>query len=254
MTLRRVAAARYVVPLREGGSLPGVIEGDDGRLWVGKFRGAGQGVAALIAEVIAGELARAAGFAVPELAVLELPAGFGKSDGDPEIHDLLVASAGENLAVAFLSGALGFEPGVDSIDRELAARIVAFDVLVSNVDRTVKNPNLLVAGGRVWLIDHGAALYWQHAWDGGTAGATAPLPRLTEHALWPVAEDLVAAGRAVASALDDAALAAAAGAVPAGWLAAAAPDGGAEARRAAYAARLAMRRDGLIALLEAARG
>lgn len=249
MTLARVAAARYVVPLREGGSLPGVIEGDDGRMWVGKFRGAGQGVAALIAEVIAGELARAAGFAVPELVVLELPAGFGKSDGDPEIHDLLVASAGENLGVAFLSGALGFEPGVDPIDPELAARIVAFDVLVSNVDRTVKNPNLLIAGGRIWLIDHGAALYFHHDWPGHLARAQSPFAPIRQHVLLPLASDVRAADSALAPLVTEDLLTGILAQVPDAWLTAEpTPD----ATRRGYVEHLRARVTGARAFVEEA--
>ena len=227
---------RYVVPLREGGSLPGVIAGDDGALWVGKFRGAGQGAAALAAEVIAGELARAAGLRVPELVVLALAKGFGATEGDGEIHDLLLASEGDNLGVAFLTGALGFDPACDRIAPELAAKVVGFDVLVSNVDRTVRNPNILVVAGEPWFIDHGAALYWQHAWDGGVAGADAPLPRVAEHVLLPIAGDLGRAATELAAALSDAKLAGAVEATPDAWLA---------APRAAYVARLALRRDAL---------
>lgn len=241
--LRRVSAVRYVVPLREGGSLPGVIEGDDGRLWVGKFRGAGQGTAALVAEAIGGELARAARLPVPELCTLVLPGGFGSTEGDPEIHDLLLASAGDNVGIAFQTGALGFDPAArDSLDPELAAQVVALDVLISNVDRTVRNPNILMIGNQPMLIDHGAALYWHHAWDGGLAGADRPLPRLGEHVLWPVA-DLPGAARTLAAELDDAAIGAAVDAASP-WLAHPAE---------AYVARLAARRDALVTIAEAAR-
>lgn len=255
-TLRRVTAARYVVALKEGGSLPGVIEGDDGALYVGKFRGAGQGARALVAEVIVGELARAAGLPVPELVVLALEPGFGGTEGDPEIVALLVASAGDNLGLAFLSGALGFDPAAGvPVDPALASAVVALDILSSNVDRTVRNPNLLWARDTLWLIDHGAALYWHHAWDGGLAGADAKLPRLTEHALWPWATELPAAARAVAAALDAAAITRAVELVPDSWLD---PEPGGPppaVRRRQYAARLAARRDALVGLAEeAARG
>jgi hypothetical protein len=245
--MRTVTAARYVLPLREGGSLPGLIEADDGKLYATKFRAAGQGAAALVAEVIGGELARTAGLRVPELVTLVIPPGFGLTDGDPEIHDLLVASAGDNLGLAFLSAALGFDPAAkEPVDPAFAALVVAFDVLISNVDRTVRNPNLLLCKGELFLIDHGAALYWQHAWDGGLGNPSAPLPRLTEHALWPYAGDLVAAARALVTALPDAAIAAAVGEVSASWV-----D---DARRPQYVARLAARRDVLPAIMEAARG
>lgn len=246
--LRRVTAVRYAVPLREGGSLPGVIEADDGRLYVGKFHAAGQGPRALIAEVIGGQLARTAGLPMPELVVLALEPGFGATEGDPEIHDLLIASAGANLGIAFLSGAFGFEPGDGvRVDPALAARIVAFDVLISNVDRTARNPNLLWVDGALWLIDHGAALYWHHAWDGGVTGADAPLPRMREHVLWTcAAPGLAAAGRELATALDDAAIAAAVAAIPDPWLT---PTGDPPTWRARYVDRFVARRGALARLL-----
>jgi hypothetical protein len=233
-----VTATRYVLALREGGSLPGVLQGDDDRLWVGKFRGAGQGAGALLAEVVCGLLARALGLPMPELVVLRLPPRFGLSDGDPEIHDLLVASAGDNLGMAFLPHALGYDPAARMpVDPLLAARIVAFDVWVSNVDRTFRNPNLVWSQGALWLIDHGAALYWQHGWDGGLTGAAARLPRFREHVLLPLAGDVRAAAAWIAEAIDEAALAAAVAAVPAAWLGSEDEAG----RRGALVARLRLR-------------
>jgi hypothetical protein len=247
--LRRLTAARYAVPLREGGSLPGLIEADDHRLYVAKFHAAGQGPRALIAEVIAGELARAAGLPMPALVVLALAPGFGATEGDPEVHDLLAASTGDNLGIEFLSGAFGFEPGDGvRVAPALASQIVAFDVLVSNVDRTARNPNLLWVDGALWLIDHGAALYWHHAWDGGIAGADAPLPRIRDHVLWSAAHGLADAGRALAAALDPAAIAAAVDAVPDAWLGVPEPA----VRRREYADRLIARRGALVGLLEEA--
>lgn len=244
--LRLVSAARYVVPLREGGSLPGVIEGDDQRLWVVKLRGAGQGPGALLAEVIAGKLALAAGLPMPELVLLRLPPRFGASDGDQEVNELLGASAGDNVGMAFLPQAIGYDPAARlPVDARLAAKIVAFDVLISNVDRTFRNPNLLWSGGALWLIDHGAALYWQHGWDGGMQNATARLPRLAEHVLLPLAGDLAAAADEVAAAMSDGVLAAAVAAVPEAWLGEGAPAG----RRAAFVARLAARRQVLARLV-----
>ena len=236
--MRAVTAARYVLPLREGGSLPGLIEDDAGALWVTKFRAAGQGLGALVAEVIAGTLAQTAGLPVPELVRLVIPNGFGLTDGDPEIHDLLVASEGDNLGLHFLSAAIGFDPAArESVDPAFAAKVVAFDVLVSNVDRTVRNPNLVWCGGQLWLIDHGAALYWHHAWDGGIGNPGAALPRLHDHALWPFVGDLAAAARELVAALPDRAIEAALAEVPTGWI-----D---DARRPQYVARLAARRDAL---------
>ena len=244
--LRTVGAARFVVALREGGSLPGVIEGDDGRLWVAKFRGAGQGAGALIAEIVAGELARTLALPMPELVVLELPPKFGITDGDPEVNDLLAASAGANVGMAFLPQALGYDPAARiAIEPARAARIVAFDILVANVDRTFRNPNLLWSGGALWLIDHGAALYWQHGWQGGVAGAATPLPRLAEHVLLPLAGDLAAAATWLAGAADDDALTAALAAVPDAWFEVADPA----ARRAAFLARLQLRRAALATLV-----
>jgi hypothetical protein len=244
-----VRAARYVLPLREGGSLPALIEDQGGRLWVVKFRGAGQGVGALVAEVVVGELARALGFLVPELALVELPARFGASEGDPEVQELLAGSVGLNVGLAFLSGALGYDPsGAWPMDSALAARLVALDVAVSNVDRTHRNPNLLWAGERLWLIDHGAALYWQHSWDGGLAGAEKPLPGFQEHVALPMARGIPAAARQLAGELNEGVLEAALARVPEDWLAALAPDPA--ARRRAYVQRLLARARALPRILE----
>lgn len=258
--LRTVTATRYVVPLREGGSLPGVLEGDDRRLWVAKFRGAGQGAGALLAEVVAGELAKALALPMPELVLLEVPPRFGISDGDPEINSLLLASAGQNVGVEFLPQAIGFDPAAKiAVAGDLAATVLAFDVLISNVDRTFRNPNLLWSGGKLWIIDHGAALYWQHGWDGDLTHAAAPLPRLAEHVLLPHAEprQLQAAAERVAATLSDDVLAAALAEVPAAWFLdrEQQPLGEREvaARRAAFAARLAARRAQLGPLVSAAR-
>jgi hypothetical protein len=162
--VRTVAATRYVTPLREGGSLPALVEADDDGLYVLKFRGAGQGRKALVAEVVAGELARALGFPVPELVLAELDPAIGRAEPDPEIQDLLLASAGTNLGVDFLPGALPFSPAAGpEPDDDFAADVVWLDAFVTNVDRTPQNPNLLWWHRRLWLIDHGAALYWHHA-------------------------------------------------------------------------------------------
>ena len=164
---RRLFATRYVTALREGGSVPAVVEADDGALYVVKFRAAAQGGRVLAAEMIVGELARAAGLPVPELALIDVDAALGRSEPHQEIQELLIASAGTNLAMAYLAGAVGYDVAARRpVGGALASAIVALDVFAANVDRTARNPNLLWWRGELWLIDHGAALYWQHGWDG----------------------------------------------------------------------------------------
>jgi HipA-like protein len=224
--LRRLIAARYVTPLREGGSVPAVVEADDGALYVVKFRGAAQGSRALAAEIVVGELARAAGLRVPELALIDLDAGFGRSEPHQEIRETLLASAGVNLAMGYLPGAVGYDVAArQPVAGALASTLVAFDAFVANVDRTARNPNLLWWQGELWLIDHGAALYWHHGWAGGAAGAAElaasaarPFARVAEHVLLPFADGLAAAGVALGRALDDAVIARAIAAVPDDWL------------------------------------
>jgi hypothetical protein len=236
-------AVRYGTPLREGGSLPAIVEADDGQLYVAKFAGAGQGTAALVAEIVAGSLARAVGLRVPELVTLDVDAAFGRTEGDPEIRDLLARSAGLNLGVAYLAGAVGFDPAARvPVPGALASLIVAFDAFVMNVDRTVKNPNLLWWRGELWLIDHGAAFYWHHDWDGGTIGADRPFALIREHVLLPAADALADAGARLGDRLTDEAVDEALALVPDAWLTAPAAGAGPAARRAAYAAHLRARR------------
>ncbi len=166
MTLRTVSATRYVAPLREGGSLPGIVEADDLGIYVCKFRGAGQGAKVLVAEVLVGELARRLGIATPDLVVVELDAAIGKYEADEEVQDLLTASIGPNLGVDFLPGSFGYDSACTP-DPEVAARILWLDALCANVDRSWRNPNLLVWHGELWAIDHGACLYFHHGWSGG---------------------------------------------------------------------------------------
>jgi hypothetical protein len=189
-------ATRYLQPLREGGSLPAVVDTDLGGLFVVKFRGAGQGARALLAELLAGLLARAAGLPAPELALIDVPEAFGRSEPDPEIQDLLRASRGVNVGLRYLDGAFNFEPTAagEFISPELAARIVWLDALLTNPDRTHRNPNLLVWDRRPWLIDHGAALYVHHDWAGvDEARARSPFPRIRDHVLLARSGDLDAA-------------------------------------------------------------
>jgi hypothetical protein len=187
--LRTVRATRYVTPLREGGSLPGLVEADDDGLYVLKFRGAGQGPAALVADLLGGELARALGLPVPELALGHVDADLGRAEPDPEIQDLIVASPGLNLAVDFLPGALPFDPAPGALlDAEQAAAVVWLDALLTNVDRTPRNPNLLTWHGRTWLIDHGALLLVH-----GDGDPRRPFPLVREHVLLPYAGSLAEA-------------------------------------------------------------
>jgi hypothetical protein len=217
--VRSVVATRYVTPLREGGSLPALVEADDDGLYVLKFRGAGQGRKALVAEVIAGELARQLALAVPELVVLDVDPAIGRAEPDPEIQDLLLASVGANLGVDFLPGALPFSPAAGPPpDADVAADVVWLDALVTNVDRTPQNPNLLRWHERLWLIDHGAALYWHHADtnpDGFERLAFAPV---VDHVLLPFASSIADADARLAPLATEELVARAVGEVPAVWL------------------------------------
>jgi hypothetical protein len=192
--LARLVGARYVVPLREGGSLPAVVDTETGGTFVVKFRGAGQGPKALIAEALVASIGVALGLPVPTPAVVELDDGFGRSEPDPEIQDILQASIGANFGLAYLPGALAFDPAVDGalLTPELAADIVWLDAYVTNVDRTPRNTNLLVCGRQVWLIDHGAALFVHHRWSGWRERIHSPFPQIGDHVLLPFAGDLEA--------------------------------------------------------------
>jgi HipA-like protein len=190
MSLRTVVATRYVTPLREGGSLPAIVEADDDGMYVLKFRGAGQGPKALIAELVAGEIARAAGLPVPEIVFVELDTELARTEPDPEIQTLIRASAGLNLALDYLPGAVTFDPIAEKPDSELASSIVWFDAYVSNVDRTPRNSNILVWHRRLWLIDHGAALYFHHAWNNPLERSHDPFPHIKDHVLLSLAASL----------------------------------------------------------------
>lgn len=183
--LRTVRVTRYVTPLREGGSLPAIVEADDDGTYVLKFRGAGQGPKALIAELIAGEIARALGLPVPELVFAELDPDLARTEPDPEIFSLIRSSAGLNLALDYLPGSIMFDPTVVTPDADLASRVVWFDGYVSNVDRTVRNTNILTWHRRLWLIDHGATLYFHHApgWPADPPRARDPFPLIRQHVL-----------------------------------------------------------------------
>ena len=189
--LRRVRAVRYVMPLREGGSLPALIEGDDLGLYVLKFRGAGQGPLALVAELVGGGIGRALGLAVPELVLIEVDAALGRNEPDAEIRDLLKRSVGTNVGMDFLPGARMFDPAAgDTASAAEASLLVWLDAFVANVDRSPRNPNLLLWHGRLRPIDHGAALVWQHDWPGRERAVTSAFPAIKSHVLLPWAAEL----------------------------------------------------------------
>jgi hypothetical protein len=190
LQLRTVNVTRYVTPLREGGSMPAIAEADDDFLYVLKFRGAGQGVKALIAEIIGGEIARALGFKVPEIVFARLDEAFGRTEPDEEIQDLLKASIGLNLALHYLSGAITFDPAVTVIDPLLASQIVWLDCLLMNMDRTPRNTNMLMWHKELWLIDHGASLYFHHSWQNWEEQAKRPFVLIKDHVLLPYASEL----------------------------------------------------------------
>jgi hypothetical protein len=250
--MRTITATRYVTPLREGGSLPAIVEGDDAGLYVLKFRGAGQGPKALIAELVAGELARALGLPVPEIVFVELDPDLARTEPDPEIQHLIRASGGLNLALDYLPGSITFDPVVDQPDAALASAIVWFDAFTSNVDRTARNTNLLVWHRKLWLIDHGAALYFHHAWDGYLARAVDPFARIKDHVLLPYASQLREADARLAPLLPREAIERIVATIPEGWLGGDAPFASAAEHRAAYADYLCRRIEAPRAFVEEA--
>ena len=223
--LRTVTVERYVTPLREGGSMPAVVEADDLGLYVLKFRGAGQGVRALIAEIISGGIARALGLPVPEIVLATLAPELARTEPDPEIQDLIRASGGPNVGLDYLSGAVNFDPAVDEVTADFAACLVWFDALVSNVDRTARNTNLLMWHRQPWLIDHGASLTFHHAWDGAVADPGKPFAPIAEHVLLPRADGLAQVDAELAARLTPAVLQAIVATVPQDFLAQAGVEG-----------------------------
>ena len=241
--MRTITATHYVTPLREGGSLPAIVEGDDDGTYVLKFRGAGQGPRALIAELVSGELARHLGLPVPEIVFAELDPRMAKTEPDPEIQDLLRQSAGLNLALDYLPGSVSFDPLIDkqvSSDARLASAIVWLDALVTNVDRTPRNTNLLVWHRKLWLIDHGASLYFHHNWDDDVLSRSrTPFAAIKEHVLLPWAGALHQVDGELTPMVTAAALDDILGLIPEDWL-------GDAAHRAGY-------RDWLLTRLESPR-
>ena len=216
--IRSVNVTRYVTPLREGGSLPAIVEADDGFLYVLKFRGAGQGIKALIAELIGGELARTLGFKVPEIVFAQVDPAFGRTEPDEEIQDLLKFSAGLNLALHYLSGAITFDPTVTKVNALLASRIVWLDCLLTNVDRTCRNTNMLTWQKELWLIDHGAALYFHHSWSNWEEQSRRPFQQVKDHVLLPWASELETVDAEFRTLLTPERIAAIVAAVPEDWL------------------------------------
>ena len=217
---RTVRVTRYVTPLREGGSLPAIVEADDDGMYVLKFRGAGQGPRALIAELVSGEIARVLGLPVPEIVFAELDAELSRTEPDPEIHALIHDSAGLNLALDYLPGSVTYDPIVQKPDPDLASRIVWFDGYVSNVDRTVRNTNILLWHRKLWLIDHGATLYFHHSpdWETDEARARDPFRLISTHVLKRYAINLNTIDEDMARMLDGDALAAIVSWIPDSWL------------------------------------
>jgi hypothetical protein len=241
--LRQVLATRYVTPLREGGSLPAIVEADDAGLYVLKFRGAGQGPKALIAELLAGELARAMGLRVPELVLTVLEPELGRAEPDSEIRALLKASGGLNLGVDYLPGSITFDPvAAPPPGPAEASDVVCFDAYVMNVDRTPRNPNLLVWHRALWLIDHGAALYFHHAWESAQASSTSAFPPIKDHVLLPWASGLREAGKLLLERLTDEVVQRTVELIPDAWLGTEAGFSSPQQHRDAYRTWLLARR------------
>jgi hypothetical protein len=252
--MRTVRATKYLTPFREGGSLPGLVEADDDGLYVVKFRGAAQGPKALVAEVIAGELGRALGLQVPELVLVDVDPSLGGLDGDHWVGELLERSPGINLGVDFLPGSLTFDPRADGRpDPDLAANIVWFDALITNTDRSPRNPNLLAWHRRLWLIDHGAALFIHHTWREPDEHARRPLPTISDHVLLRYAASLEAAHARLAPLVTEDLLRTVTALVPDEWLLPHAVVGGPAEQREAYVRYLRTRvasRDALVESIE----
>jgi hypothetical protein len=234
--IRSVNVSRYVTPLREGGSMPAIAEADDGFLYVLKFRGAGQGIKALIAELIGGELARVLGLHIPEIVLANLDEAFGRTEPDEEIQDLLKASVGLNLALHYLSGSTTFDPAATTLDAKLSSQIVWLDALLMNVDRTARNTNMLLWHKELWLIDHGAALYFHHSWDNWEEQYKNPFPYIKNHVLLPWAKELETVDKAFKIILSDEVIQSIVALIPDEWLSAvSSPFNSIEEHRNAYA-------------------
>ncbi len=241
MKLRTVTAIRYVTPLREGGSLPAIVEADDAGLYVLKFRGAGQGAKVLIAELVVGELARAAGLAVPEIVLIELSAELARTEPDPEIQQLIRNSAGLNLALDYLPGSVMFNPVADAIEPRLASQIVWLDAYTSNVDRTPRNANMLMWHRQLWLIDHGAALYFQYGWRADSDCSQDLFTAIKDHILLRFADSLHEVDADLSMRLTPAVIEDIVAAVPDSWLSVDSPFDTTQDARRAYIQHLTRR-------------
>jgi hypothetical protein len=251
MGLRSVQATKYVTPFREGGSLPGLVEADDDGLYVVKFRGAAQGPKALVAEILAGELARALGLPVPELVLVDVNPALAGGESDPWVKELLERSPGRNLGLDFLPGSMTFDPRADGAPPpDLAANVVWFDALVTNTDRSPRNPNILSWHRRLWLIDHGASLFIHHAWIEPEAHARRPLPTIADHVLLPFAAPLADAHERLAPHVSQELLREIAASIPDDWLEPNALIGGPVEQREAYVRYLMIRAGAREALVE----
>lgn len=240
--LRTINATRYVTPLREGGSLPAIVEADDCGLYVLKFRGAGQGPLALVAELIAGEIGRALGLNVPEIVLMNVDASLGRNEPDYEIRELLRASVGLNLALDYLPGSMMFDPAARNLaDAQLASGAVWFDAFITNVDRTARNPNLLWWHKSLYLIDHGASLYFHHNWQGLEKMALTAFPAIREHVLLPWASCLVEMDAQLRTRLNEALFTDVLSQVPDGWLVPEPGLAGPAGKREAYVEYLSQR-------------
>ncbi len=218
--IRKVNVTRYVTPLREGGSLPAIVEADDGFLYVLKFRGAGQGIKALIAELIGGEMARIVGLKLPEIVFAELDEAFGRTEADEEIQDLLKFSTGLNLGLHYLSGAVTYDPAVTKVEPLLASKIVWLDAFLMNVDRTARNTNMLLWHEELWLIDHGAALYFHHNWENWREQSTRPFTQIKDHVLLPQASQIEEADKLIKTLLNKEVIDSVVALIPDDWIAA----------------------------------
>jgi hypothetical protein len=218
LNLRNVNVTRYITPLREGGSLPALAEADDDYKYVLKFKGAGHGVKALIAELLGGEIARVLKLAIPELVFANLDEAFGRTEADEEIQDLLQGSQGLNLALHFLSGAINFDPVVTVVDAKMASQIVWLDAYITNVDRTFRNTNMLLWHKELWLIDHGASFYFHHSWTNWEQHAKSPFKLIKDHVLLPQASMIKEADQLFKSILTPATLQAIVQLIPLEWL------------------------------------
>lgn len=239
--LKTLAATRYITPLREGGSLPAVVEANDDGLYVMKFRGAGQGRKALVAEIVAGELARALGLPMPEIVLLELDPDLARTEPDGEIQHLIRESAGLNLGMDYLPGSVNYDPLVDQPDALLASKIVWFDAFIQNVDRTARNTNMLLWHRKLWLIDHGAAFYFHHDWSRAEAAATSRFPQIRDHVLLPFASQLEQADAELAQRVTQELAANIVKQIPEDWLSEERADDKGQSIRDAYAAYLTRR-------------